>query len=371
MSQTKKNIPPAADLVARNKAKYETLYRKKKGAVVTIDFPAEGYENFNQVRRLDDAEFDYSQTLALYAKDCDAVAAGFDNVPVTSFSIGGVAYLIAMAYGCELVRNESNVVSAAHAYASIAEASEMKPLERIWERGLYPLIFERIAEFSRRHGDLAVTISDNQSPIDVFTSIVNPEEAMLGMYDDPETTHRILGIIANSIVEINRHFAGTLTDFAGFHAGRYLPFGMHVSDDNAAFLSPAIYDEFARPYAERLSDEFGGIAFHCCMKYEQNLAAISATKGFMGFDPQTAFNDASKIMSAVEGRGVWHIRINPWEKPQDASPDLEERVRLIFEMLEGRDIGVEFWCFGQTRDEAVRLGNMVKERASRQGMLIE
>jgi hypothetical protein len=77
-----------------------------------------------------------------------------------------------------------------------------------------------------------------------------------------------------------------------------MPRGMHVSDDNAAFLSPGIYRDFALPYINRLSDAFGGIHFHCCMGHAQNLSNMSSAKGFQSLDCQAGLCERAALSVA-------------------------------------------------------------------------
>jgi hypothetical protein len=267
---------------------------------------------------------------------------------------------MALAYGCPMVKI-NGLINAEALYKSIEETEKFQKIDRIWEYGLYPVITERIEEFQQRYGDVPITISDNQSPNDILTSILCSEEAMVSMFTEKEATHRMLGIITESVTEINRYFEKTIKNFGGFHCAKYLPFGMHISDDNAAFLSPDTYREFSKKYNEMLSNEFGGIAFHCCMGHEQNLCNMASTSGFLGYDAMPDYNDINKIISNVEGKGVWNVynfsyAVRP-ERQQVTSD--EEWFRNIIDKSEGK-CGLVLNVYSENRDDALRLAEKIK-----------
>lgn len=55
-------------------------------------------------------------------------------------------------------------------------------------------------------------------------------------------------------------------------------------DDYLAVVSPFIYEEFAVPYSEKISKEFGGVFLHSCGDYTHNAKVLLKTKGLMGVD---------------------------------------------------------------------------------------
>lgn len=350
--------------VEANKQKFAELFADSKKITVTVEW---GTPGFSQIERLHDAEKDFESLINRYNMEVKAIEAGFDNVPMLNFSFGGIAYLMALAYGCEKL--EINyLVNALHRFAEMDQASTLKKPEAIHERGLYPLICERILEFQRRFGDIAIGISDNQSPNDVLTSIIATEPVLLACYDEPETVHRVTGMITDSMIEVNRHLRGLINNFCCFSAARYMPNGMHVSDDNAAFLSPGIYRDFALPYINRLSEAFGGIHFHCCMGYQQNLEVMASAKGFQSLDAKPDFNDIDTIINAFRQSpgGVWYYGTGRSAELQ-AKESNHDMYRKIIDRSEGV-CGINFICTG-TRDEALKTAEWIKNYADKQGRL--
>ena len=351
-------------LVESNKRKFAELFSGSKNITVTVEW---GTPGFSQIDRLHDAEKDFASLINRYNMEVEAIEAGFDNVPMLSFSFGGIAYLMALAYGCEKLEI-NDLVNAPHRFSEMKQACKLKKPSAIHERGLYPLICERILEFQRRFSDLPVGISDNQSPNDVLTSIIATEAVFLACYDEPEAVHRVTGTITDSIIEINRHLRGLINNFCCFSAARYMPKGMHVSDDNAAFISPDIYRDFALPYINRLSDEFGGIHFHCCMGYQQNLANMVKANGFQSLDAKPDFNDIDLILNAFRqsSGGVWYYGTGRSAELQSKESN-HDMYRKIIDRSEGV-CGLNFICTG-IRDEALKTAEWIRNYSAKQGRL--
>jgi hypothetical protein len=353
-----------SSIIQSNKKKYETVYQQKSGVIVTAEWHEGDW--VNQIDQLENKDSEYNVQLATYHQQCSAAESGFDNIPAAAFDFGREAYLLALAYGCPVIKI-SGLVTAEHLYKTLEDAEHLQKVERIWQHGLYPVIFERIAEFQNCYGDIPISISDNQSPNDALTSILNSQEAMIGMFTDKDRIHRILGTLTDSIIEINRHFEHEIRNFAGFHCARGISLGMHISDDNAAFLSPDTYAEFSKPYNERLAEEFGGIVFHCCMGYEQNLENMASTKNFLGFDAMPDYNDIDKVLQAIHGRGVWNVYNFSFATKDERRKEVsdEKWFKNIIDRADGR-CGLILNVNGDSKEEALRLADTIKNYAERQ-----
>ncbi len=347
----------------RNRQAMRRLYERKSGILVTCEWYAGVYAN--QLESLDDREREFEVQLARYRMQADAAAEGFANVPTVYFDFGRVAWLMALAYGCPMIRI-NGLVNAEPLYRTLEEAEAFRPIPRIWERGLYPEIFSRIEAFQERHPEIPITISDNQSPNDVLTSILKSDEAMVAMVTDGDRLHEMLGILTDSIIEVNRRMETVIRNFAGFSCDRYLPFGMHVSDDNAAFLSPEAYAEFSVPYAGRLADAFGGLAYHCCMGQQQNLALMASTRGFLGFDAMPDFNPVDRILSAIGGKGVWNVCNHEYATLAERKTRIPDEAwfRDLIDRARGR-CGLLLNVYHPERESALRLAASVLEHAER------
>ncbi|MFW6313498.1 MAG: uroporphyrinogen decarboxylase family protein, partial [Spirochaetota bacterium] len=231
----------------------------------------------------------------------------------------------------------------------------------IQEHGLYPEITRRMQEIERRFGPVPFVPSDTQSPIDVATEIVATEPFLLGMYDSPDLVHSLLEMLAKSIGDILEYQATSVTNWIGYGHDYPLPLGVHLSDDNAAFLSPEVYQEFAAPTIETLAERFGGVTLHCCMGYQQNLEVMSNVRGFLGFDPQPGYNDREKILSAILDRGFWRI----FSVPEGSDPLVVYKEAI--DQTSSR-AGLLLDVHRPDRDAALRLAEEVRDYAEQKAV---
>ncbi len=353
--------------IEENKRWNDYVYRERRGAIVNCRWET-GVFQCTQKMEYEDPSAQFESLKQNYEMEKNAAEEGFDNVPMVSV-FSSVAYLLATAYGCPVhIQNDLTVARPLYADADAIER-DFSFIPRAYERGLYRTVFERIDLFQERYPHIPIGVSDTQSPIDILTELMPMEEAILLLYDNPTMAHTILSALTDSIIEVNRHFEHKIANFAGFKSARYLPYGIHVSDDNAAFLSPSVYREFALPYVERLSDEFGGIQFHVCMKYEQNLASLAGAKGCIGLDAMPYYNDPYKIVEAMGGRQVWNLYDESFTRPGDQKESAESFYKRMIDINENRN-AIKFDISEPDREPALRLADTVKNYAARKGMAV-
>ena len=73
-------------------------------------------------------------------------------------------------------------------------------------------------------------------------------------------------------------------------AGPYDRIGL--SDDLATVVSPAVYEEFSRPYNERIAAALGGVVIHSCGVWRPPIMkAVLATKGLAGIELALSVDD--------------------------------------------------------------------------------
>ena len=344
-----------------NREKYTRALSGEKKVLVNAEWPAA--RGVSQEDMYRDQETEFYHMIASYNQMAEAAQAGFDNIPAAS-SCGGIAYMMALAYGCEM-HIGNGLVTALVKYNSIEDAKNFTAISDIENFGLYPLVLKRIGDFQKRYPQVPLGIPDNQSPVNVLTSVMKSDEAMVAMFTDQELIRGFLAALTDSIIRINIILKERITNFAGFKNNKWLPFGIHCADDNAAFLSPEIYREFAMPYVQKLSDTFGGIDLHCCLQYDQNLANMTGMGGFLEFDPQVFLNPLDTIISSLKKNnrgGVWHVFNYPWgiEKNRQI-PDLD-MYKMIIDRTEGL-CALKCTCFSEKKDEALRLAEKVKSYA--------
>ncbi len=338
--------------IDRNKRRLDRLLGGSDDILVKVEWTGGRFDMFDQPACYNDFEQEYKLYLSYYNMLSESCDRGFDNIPFMRVDFCRVAYLMAIAYGCKPIFI-GNVINAKPIIHSIEQISAFRKPENICECGFYPEITRRMHIIEERLGDVLFVSSDTQSPMDVLTEIMDTQEAMCAMYEEPEPIHALLDMLTESIEEINRFQAGTVQNWLGFGHDYPITRGIHLSDDDAAFLSPRIYEEFAAPYAERLSRAFGGLTLHCCMRYRQCIEPMSRVEGLMGFDPQFAHHSDGEILPHARGKFLRVFWI----------PNNEDAFSFYKRVIDStRGVcGLMLEIFGSDKDSALRLGDRVRE----------
>jgi len=74
------------------------------------------------------------------------------------------------------------------------------------------------------------------------------------MYTAPDAVHLLLDMVTRSLIKFVRMQAGRAVNFFGYtHVNLWRPWGIYVSDDVAAVVSPGHYREFMKGPNERIS----------------------------------------------------------------------------------------------------------------------
>lgn len=350
--------PLSNEILLRNQASLKRLCDGEHNVIVKAEWNDSGNPAPIQPVLMENAELDLQRSAAYCEVLTQAAQSGLDNIPFARVDCGRIAYLIALAYGCEPVP-KGTVVSARPLAKTAAEAALIKKPLHIEQCGLYPEILARMREFERRMGPVAFLPADTQSPFDVLTELIHMEDALLMLYDEPEVLHAVLQRITESIQEITEIQRQAVTNW-GFGNDYPISRGIHLSDDNAAFISPVVYREFCQPYVEQLSDHFHGVTLHCCMRYQQNIEVMSKTRGLMGMDPQPRFHESHEVLPYFGQVPFWRIF---W------IPDTEHPLAYYQSLIDQTEdiCGLMIEVNGENRDDTLRLAHAVKEYAVRRG----
>jgi hypothetical protein len=331
-----------------------SLINGEKNILVNARWPVAS--KIDQGLFYDDFEREIRHYALHFNADVEAMEEGFDNIPYVRVDFGRVPWLLAIAYGCTPVRI-GNLINAKPRFNSIPKPEDLVPAEQIYDHGYYPEIARRMQLIEERFGDLPFVPSDTQSPIDVATQLVDTQTLLMGIYDEPEAVRSLLAEIAEAIDTVLQKQRKAVHRWLGFGHDYPLPRGLHLSNDNAAFLSPDVYRAYVLPSIEPLAERYNGITLHCCMGYSQNLEVMSSCRGFLGFDPQVAYNPIDKIIPAISGRGFWR---NHSIKPDDEA--LNTYKKIIDNA--GDTCGLLMEVRGRDKDHALELAADVSDYAA-------
>lgn len=137
------------------------------------------------------------------------------------------------------------------------------------------------------NGKYPIVSTDLQGPVDTAYLMWHPESLMVAMYETPEIVHHIMSISTEFFIKCIKGHRKTCKEFIPFHCPRvWIPYGegICISDDILAVFSPKLWEEFALPYINRVSDEFGGIIIHSCGNFSHQIDNLKKVRNLKGIN---------------------------------------------------------------------------------------
>jgi hypothetical protein len=160
----------------------------------------------------------------------------------------------------------------------------------------YPQISEHVYIY---HPDL-------QGPMNVCEMLWG-SSLYLDLYDQPDLVKDFLSLITETYIRFMRRWNEIVTPLDGYavhwsmlHRGRIM-----VRNDASTNLSPAMYEDFARPCDERLLTELGGGGIHFCGRGDHLIAKFSQLSGLHAINAtQPALNNVETILAHTVDREI-------------------------------------------------------------------
>ena len=316
------------ELVVRAKLQQYKVWEGKNWSqddpCITLTWDDPGYGKDGLVvepkRMVEDAEYDLEVQLRGVRRKIEMLEAGstgpgsFPTLNLIHYGTGPIS----TAFGSEMIMQTG---IQPHFEPATHDAEDVLKMEKpdLFRGGWLGAILDRIEFFNEAtQGKLPIAISDNAGPWSIATSVWHYEDMLEGIYTCPEAVHHLLKLVTEAIMEVDEIQMETARNAWGIYgdtmAGGYLPRGAGVGDDVMVTVSTPMWKEFFLPYNQMISQKYGGIVYHCCMKHDWHLKAMSETPGFLGFDADPAYNDHNLIEEALTGRGVWNR--NVWDREQ-------------------------------------------------------
>lgn len=141
---------------------------------------------------------------------------------------------------------------------------------------------------------------DLQGPFDVAHLLWGPD-IFVCLYDEPELVHNLLDLVTETYIAYLRVWRA--------HVGESEPWTAHwtflmrggamLRDDTPVMLGAEKYEEFVKPYDQRILDAFGG-CIHYCGCGDQFIESMSRSRNLYGINiSQPELNDMERFWRAV------------------------------------------------------------------------
>lgn len=196
---------------------------------------------------------------------------------------------------------------------------------------------ERFAAIGRQYPRIGRYVRiyhpDLQGPMDVC-EVVWGSSLFYAFYDDPGLVKALLELVVETYIAFLRAWLKIVPfDPEGnTHWGFYHRGSIMLRDDSAMNLSPAQFEEFVRPYDQRLLEEFGGGGIHFCGRGDHYIASLGQMRRLHAVNlSQPELNDMERIFANTIDRGIPIIglRRDAAEQALAAGRDLRGLVHVM------------------------------------------
>lgn len=267
--------------------------------------------------RVNETLDDFDRMALQQFRGCSETLRQGSGIPLTVRCNYGTP-IMALLFGAELfvMPDETNTLPGSRPVPGGAEG-----IRKVLDRGAPSLdhpYLQKVYEMGRRFMAIKARYPkvgrhvylyhpDLQGPMDIL-EMVWGSELFPDLYEEPELVHEALKLITGTYIRVLREWeriAPLSFDGCAPHWGLWHRGAVMLRDDSAMNLSPAMFDEFIKPYDQQILDEFGGGAIHACGRVDHYIASLAAMRGMHGFNmSQPHLNDMEKVYANTVDREV-------------------------------------------------------------------
>lgn len=194
--------------------------------------------------------------------------------------------------------------------------------------------------FCRDHGEgvLVASLRGGNGPLDMANGVMG-NELFTELYDDPDNIHKVMEICYESILAMFQLQKQNCSKIEGGHIAPMGNFWIpescigHISLDAACLVGPGLFEEFEKPYLNRLAEETNGYIVHSHMLGRRMFKEMCSIKRMLVFVPvddpgqPTLLDELSAVLEAV---GDTPLLVNiPENRLKEALPKLAGRRAVI------------------------------------------
>lgn len=236
-----------------------------------------------------------------------------DLVPALCPTLGVIA--IPSAFGCEVVWWENDFPS-------------VRPLEgddpgRVLDLPAPAVtdgVLGRILRYSqlfveRMSGRYPIRLADIQGPLDNAALIMGHTQLFEAMLTHPAEVHGLLAKVTDLMIAFAKAqrelVRGLGAEFVPSGFQPWIPDGegLSIANDAGVMLPPALHDEFAVPYLNRLSEEFGGVYIHSCGHWSHLFPSLEKVRGLRGLEFGASETPFRGVAERFGGKAVLACRV--------------------------------------------------------------
>lgn len=232
----------------------------------------------------------------------------------------------AQAFGCPFEWSETD---APWTRVIVNDIQQLRDLAKpdINKSEMLQYVLETTEYFNKvTKGEVAIGPTDTQGPLSTLSLICDPCWMLTEAWDYPEDFHRVLNDIADLIIEFSLEQKKLCAKRAAPGHSMWSPAifsGISLSDDMLAMIGPDYYEEFGKPYDQKIANALGGAVIHSCGKWAHTFEIVKSMKNITMvdlaisnvYDPDP--NIPEKIIEGFENSGIpVQVRCDPKDTEQ-------------------------------------------------------
>ena len=258
--------------IAEARERVTKYYHKQKVDRLPFMYYAyvQGVPEYNSREILEDTDKLIEQNIARINAQTEAFA-DTDYLPYLDLAFLGQGIVPSM-FGAE-----QYVVEYAHPFTKGRLMKDIYELDKIRTKinpetdGWGPKMKDVCEKFlDATNCEIPISVCDHQSPYGVATKIIDNEELMMAMYDEPELVHKFFDTVTTGIDDT---VYAMLKWFGkeNIVTNTYMPVpgqnGLVIWDDYISVITPKLHTEFCQPCNMRLYEKYGRGHLHTCGPY--------------------------------------------------------------------------------------------------------
>ena len=198
---------------------------------------------------------------------------------------------------------------------------DLDAIRRLIDRGV-PDLHQSLGARTFEMGKRFAAIKERYPRIGKYVQVYHPDlqgamdvcEVIWGsrlfadVIEYPDLVKSFLDLVCGTYIAFLREWHGIVPapmDGYGFHWGLFHKGRIMLRTDSAMNFSPKMFDEFIRPYEQRLLDAFGGGGIHFCGRGDHYIESMSAMRGISSVAmSQPHLNDMEVICRNTVDKGI-------------------------------------------------------------------
>lgn len=130
----------------------------------------------------------------------------------------------------------------------------------------YEFYEETLSKYPKCKEVIKLFHPDFQGPLDV-AHLMYGSDIYMDMYDDPEFVHELINLVTDTYIDRMKRLKPCLNDETEefcFHWMMLFPGKIVLRNDSAVNISTDMYQEFVRPYDNKIMEDIGKSTMHFC-----------------------------------------------------------------------------------------------------------